>query len=85
MFLYIPFSSDKDPEDKDFKLKDKIMNSTTATASQTSTSQEPDMREMANAIRFLNIPDDDYMLNDFLINSGFKSLPKQYDMVLELK
>ncbi|HRK97998.1 MAG TPA: transketolase [Alphaproteobacteria bacterium] len=29
------------------------MNSTTATASQTSTSQEPDMREMANAIRFL--------------------------------
>ena len=39
----------------------------------------------ANAIRFLNIPDDDYMLNDFLINSGFKSLTKQYEMVLELK
>jgi ribosomal protein S18 acetylase RimI-like enzyme len=35
-------------------------------------------------IRFLNIPDTDYALNEFLERSGFKLLTKQYEMVLEL-
>ncbi len=35
------------------------------------------------SIRFLNIPDDDYALNEFLVNSGFKLFTKQYEMCLD--
>lgn len=38
----------------------------------------------AEKVRFLNIPDNDHALNDFLKQSGFTLLTKQYEMMLDI-